>query len=107
MHGFSCVALRNSFLLENFLGNCDGVYRIRPATVKGQVSDGLDQLLLGYAVFARFDEVRPELLWTFKAISAAVTRLRSRFDTRSTRLKQRVNADGPGTDPPPVPNRSC
>src|SRR5437016_2472178 len=57
-------AICPSFLLENFSGNVDGGNRVRPASVKRQVSDGLDQLLLCHAVFARPDEVRPKLLWT-------------------------------------------
>src|SRR2546423_8696364 len=55
---------RSSFLLENFPGDPDGAYRVRPARVERQVSDGLDQLFLRHAVFARLDEVRPELVWT-------------------------------------------
>src|SRR5439155_11319772 len=61
--GFAPVIL-SSFLLENFLGNVDGVYRVRPAKVERQVSDGLGQLFLRHAVFARSHEVRPELFWT-------------------------------------------
>src|SRR2546425_9295250 len=61
---FARAIRRSSFLLENFPGDPDGAYRVRPARVERQVSDGLDQLLLRHAVFARLDEVRPELVWT-------------------------------------------
>src|SRR5437660_1048603 len=115
LHGFSCVALRNSLLLENFLGNVNGVYRVRPATVERQVSDSLDQHLLSHAVFARSDEVRRELLCTMQGNKGcheqdlaqrvgvpcgACARLErdesTRGPCRSVRLKQWIDAHGAG-----------
>src|SRR6516165_334350 len=53
LHVFSCVALGNLFLLEDFFCDVDGVHGVRPATVERQMSDGLDQFLLRHAVCGR------------------------------------------------------
>ena len=50
--------------LEDFSGHSDGSYRVRPARVKRQMSDGFDQLVLRHTVFARLDEMRVELMTT-------------------------------------------
>ena len=49
---------RTSVLLEDVFGHGDRGDGVRPACVKRQVSDGLDQLLLRRAVFARSHEDR-------------------------------------------------
>ena len=52
-----------------------------PASVKCEVSDGLDHLVLCHAMIARSGEVRAKLSGRFIAINAlTVTRLRSRLD---------------------------
>ena len=53
------MAPRPSVFLKDFLGHCNRGDRARPARVKRQVGDSLDQLLLGDAIFSRSDQVRP------------------------------------------------
>src|SRR3974390_242134 len=57
---------RSSLLIENFLGDGDGIYRVRPATVERQVSDGLYYLFLRNPVLPRPDQMRPKLFRTIQ-----------------------------------------
>src|SRR2546423_14488479 len=53
-----------SLFLEYLLRHGDGGYGVRPASIKCQVSDGLDYLFLLHAILARLDEMRPKLVWS-------------------------------------------
>ena len=43
-------------------GDCDGVYRVAPTSVKGQMGNYLDDFIFGYAIGARPFKVSAQLL---------------------------------------------
>jgi hypothetical protein len=43
-------------------GDCDGVYRVGPTSVKGQMRNCLDDFIFGYAIGARPFKVSAQLL---------------------------------------------
>src|SRR6266568_1762967 len=56
------IAVRESVVLEDFLGHGNRGHRAGPAGVKRQVGNNLDQFVLCHAVFARQGEVRSKLI---------------------------------------------